>query len=109
MSGLSTRTKVLITVLTYPHPSEKYKELICIAGITESGHWVRLYPNPHRYQAVKIHKYQWIEVALTPGGQNNDQRKESHKPDLSTLKICGDPIKPDHNWRERRRLIVVPN
>ena len=36
--------KVLITVLTYPHPSEKYEELVCTAGINESGEWVRLYP-----------------------------------------------------------------
>ena len=32
-----SKTKVLITVLTYPHPSEKYKELICTAGVTEDG------------------------------------------------------------------------
>jgi len=29
--------KVLITVLTYPHPSESYDELVCTAGITEAG------------------------------------------------------------------------
>jgi hypothetical protein len=27
-------TKVLITVLTYPHPSKKYQEIVCTAGVT---------------------------------------------------------------------------
>ena len=29
--------KVLITVMTYPHPSRGYQELVCTAGVTESG------------------------------------------------------------------------
>jgi hypothetical protein len=38
------KTKVLILVMTYPHPSKKYTEIICTAGITEDMEWVRLYP-----------------------------------------------------------------
>lgn len=29
------RTKVLITVMTYPHPSQSHEELVCTAGIAE--------------------------------------------------------------------------
>jgi len=36
-------TKVLISVMTYPHPSESYQELVCTAGITDASEWVRLY------------------------------------------------------------------
>lgn len=43
-------TKVLITVLTYPHPSQQHQETICTAGITETGDWIRLYPIDYRYQ-----------------------------------------------------------
>ena len=39
MNQTLSKTKVLITVLTYPHPSTKYKELICTAGITEQSEW----------------------------------------------------------------------
>ena len=44
MTAETTRTKVLITVMTYPLPSQSYQEVVCTAGITEIGEWVRLYP-----------------------------------------------------------------
>ena len=37
----SERTKGLVTVMTYPHPSRVHNELVCTAGITESGEWAR--------------------------------------------------------------------
>ena len=63
MTEQSLRTKVLITVMTYPHPSAKYQEVICTAGVTETGEWVRLYPIDYRYRPKeqKFQKYQWIE------------------------------------------------
>ncbi len=36
------KTKVLVLVMTYPLPSRGYQELVCTAGITEAGEWVRL-------------------------------------------------------------------
>lgn len=64
------RTKVLITVMTYPHPSKRHQEVVCTAGITEQGDWVRLYPINHRYRPKhqQFHKYQWIEIDLLPRG-----------------------------------------
>ena len=44
MTESPSGAKVLIVVMTYPHPSRGYQELVCTAGITESGEWVRLYP-----------------------------------------------------------------
>lgn len=44
------RHKVLITVMTYPHPSRGYQELVCTAGVTDAGEWVRLYPVDYRYR-----------------------------------------------------------
>ncbi len=38
------KLKVLITVKTYPIPSAKYDELVCTAGVTETGDFIRLYP-----------------------------------------------------------------
>ncbi|KKL26760.1 hypothetical protein LCGC14_2392050, partial [marine sediment metagenome] len=59
-------TKVFITVMTYPSPSKKYQETVCIAGIIEGGKWVRLYPVDYRYlpQDKKFRKWQWIKVAI---------------------------------------------
>ena len=34
--------RVLIMVKTYPIPSDKYDELVCTAGVTESGEFIRL-------------------------------------------------------------------
>lgn len=63
------RERILITVMTYPHPSKKYMESVCVAGINESGQWIRLYPIDYRYQPQKnrFRKYQWIEVDLLLG------------------------------------------
>ncbi len=36
--------KILITVKTQPIPSAKYDELVCTAGVTAAGDFVRLYP-----------------------------------------------------------------
>ena len=34
------KTKVLITVKTYPAISKKYEELVCTAGFLEDGSWI---------------------------------------------------------------------
>ena len=57
------KLKVLITVKTYPIPSPKYDELVCTAGVTESGDFIRLYPINFRDlpYSKQYRKYQWIE------------------------------------------------
>lgn len=45
------RTRVLITVTTYPQPSHSYGELVCTAGVLEDGSWVRIYPVPFEFLA----------------------------------------------------------
>ncbi|MCG8586355.1 MAG: hypothetical protein MI757_16730, partial [Pirellulales bacterium] len=103
----SEKQKVLITVMTYPHPSGGYKELVCTAGITESGEWVRLYPVDYRYMSKnqQFHKYQWIEVELEPRGHGNDDRKESRRPNLDSIRLLGEPIPTSRQWKQRREYI----
>ena len=100
-------TPVLIAVKTYPLPSRSYGELVCTAGITRTGDWVRLYPVDFRYRPPEqqFSKYQWIEVGLLPHGSGNDSRKESRKPDLESIRLLGPPLSPEDNWRDRRRVI----
>ena len=100
MSATATRTRVLVTVLTYPHPSAKYKELVCTAGVTAAGEWIRLYPVDYRYRPAgqRFHKYQWIELDVEPVGHDNDRRKESRKPHLDTRFFMGTRF-PDNTWQ----------
>ena len=100
-------TRVLITVMTYPHPSTKYRELVCTAGITEEGEWVRLYPIDYRYcpRHQQFRKYQWIKLDLEPRGRGNDRRKESRKPNRDSIEILGPPIDTKNAWAKRRSII----
>ena len=74
------KTRVFITVKTYPTLSAKYDELVCTAGITEKGKWVRIYPVPFRKLEweKQYKKYQWIELDLIRS--RSDFRLESYKP-----------------------------
>jgi hypothetical protein len=93
--------------MTYPHPSRGYSELVCTAGITRSLEWVRLYPVDYRYRArhQQFHKYQWINVGLANCGAGNDNRCESRRPDLDSIRILGPQLSADDGWRERREII----
>lgn len=107
MNEQPTPTKVLITVKTYPHPSRGHQELVCTAGLTESLEWVRLYPIDFRYRpkGQKFRKYQWIEVLLDPRPKSNDNRKESRRPVLDSIRILGEPLSKKKQWAERRAVI----
>lgn len=100
-------TRVLITVMTYPHPSERYQELVCTAGITEDHQWIRLYPIDYRYRphGQQFHKYQWIEVELEEQADRQDRRKESRTPRLETLRVLRPPLTTKDGWRERREIV----
>ncbi len=107
MSQVLERTRVLITVMTYPHPSKRHTEIVCTAGVTEQGEWVRLYPIDYRYRPAfqQFHKYQWIDIDLEPHGAGNDTRKESRRPDLNSIRIVGDRLSTDNHWAARRAVI----
>ena len=107
MPTVYTKTKILITVMTYPHPSRGYQELVCTAGVTEDRKWVRLYPIDYRYRPShqKFQKYQWIEVELTEQGAENDRRKESRRPFLDSIRPLGEKLDTKNNWKARRQII----
>ncbi|RRB10804.1 hypothetical protein [Larkinella knui] len=98
------KTKVLITVTTYPLPSRSYDELVCTAGILEDGSWIRIYPVPLKFLLKSdAHKYHWIELELQKP-RRQDFRPESHSPvhpDLSDM-IVGEKIGTEKNWIRRK-------
>jgi len=100
--------RVLITVKTYPIPSSKYDELVCTAGVTDSGDFIRLYPINFRDLPYdqQYRKYQWIEVdAVRHTGR--DQRKESYRPTKDSIQTLGEPVGTDRGTWRARSLVVL--
>ncbi len=97
----------MITVKTYPLPSNKYEELVRTAGILEDGRWIRIYPIPFRAlpQDKKFEKYEWIQLDLIRN--NKDFRQESYKPksDVSTIQILKQ-VGTEHEWAERKKYVM---
>lgn len=103
------RKKVLLTVTTYPLPSKSYDELVCTAGITEEGDWIRIYPIPLSFLSglkkdgrITQTKYTWIELDLVK--RRDDFRPESYSPrnyDFRDL-VVGNHIDTQRNWEERK-------
>lgn len=103
------KLKVLITVKTYPIPSATYDELVCTAGVMESGDFIRLYPINFRDLpfSQQFKKYQWIELVVEQH-TGRDVRKESYRPDSDSIQPLGEPIKPNPgNWAERARYALA--
>jgi len=107
MANRFEKKKVLITVMTYPLPSRSYVETVCTAGITEDGEWIRLYPIDYRYldKAKLFHKYQWIEIELGPKGNEKDNRLESRRPKVESIRLLGEPLSTKDNWKQRKKYI----
>lgn len=102
------KTRVLITVKTYPAISKKYEELVCTAGFLEDGTWIRIYPIQFRKKAYsqQYSKYEWIELDLVKN--ESDFRPESFRPishDTPIEKVG--EIKPDGDtWEDRRKIVL---
>ena len=103
------RTKVLITVTTYPLPSSKYQELVCTAGVLENGDWIRIYPIPlSSLVKNRFRKYHWIELDLDKRDAKKDFRPETHTPkhkDLADLAVLT-KIGTDNSWEERKKYCL---
>jgi hypothetical protein len=98
--------RILITVKTYPTLSRKYGETVCTAGIREDGSWVRMYPVPFRrlHEAQQFAKYDWIECDLIRN--TRDPRPETYRPSNVEQLVPIGHIGTDHQWRERRELLL---
>ncbi|MDR1238094.1 MAG: hypothetical protein LBK28_07620 [Propionibacteriaceae bacterium] len=100
---------VLITVKTYPNPSDRYGETVCVAGARLDGGiptWIRLYPMKHRLAEYtqKFKKYDLIEIPVSSHGAK-DPRPESMRPDQTGLRLLGH-VESRDGWRERRELLA---
>jgi len=98
------KVRVLITVKTYPTFSVKYEEVVCTAGITDSGKWIRLYPVKYRRidYAAQYKKYDWVEVDVVKS--TNDFRPETHSVVGPIRRIAH--VNTDNNWCERKTVVM---
>jgi hypothetical protein len=99
---------VLITVKTYPLPSEGYQELVCTAGVLQDGSFVRLYPIDYRYRPYWqwYGKYQWVKVVAEKNVR--DPRPESYRPVSGTpIRPIGVPLDTKKNWAERKKYVLA--
>jgi hypothetical protein len=107
------KTKVLLTVTTYPLPSRSYDELVCTAGVLENGDWIRIYPVPLSFLIdlkgsgkLKNVKYTWIELELNK--RSDDFRPESYSPkhyDFRDL-ILHNRLDTKSNWLSRKEFCL---
>lgn len=100
-------TKVLITVKTYPTLSAKYDELVCTAGFTENGNWIRIYPIQFRKLGYinQYKKYDWVEIDLVKNEE--DFRPESFRPrTLETEPTRISSIDTSNHWEYRRKIVL---
>jgi hypothetical protein len=103
----SSTERILILCKTYPSPSAKYAETSCVAGMTQDGALVRLYPVPFRLVAdeQQFRKWQWIEARVERS--NNDRRPESHRLFVDTIVCDPEPIKAGkEGWPHRMELLA---
>ena len=101
------RKKILLTVKTYPAISEKYSELVCTAGLTEDGDWIRIYPVPFRKLAYQnqYKKYEWREFNLMRN--NSDFRPETYRPiDVDELIPTLGRVGTENGWAHRNSIVL---
>jgi hypothetical protein len=99
--------RVLIAVKTYPRPTPSYEEIVCTAGLLESGKWIRIYPIPFRELPYEqqFNKYSWIQLDLRKS--SSDARAESYEPRKmfgEKIRIVG-KIDTAQGWRQRKLLV----
>lgn len=98
--------RILILCKTYPSPSSKYAETSCVAGMTDDGRIVRLYPVPFRFVSddQQFRKWQWIEARVE--ASHNDRRPESHRLFVDTIQCDAEPLKAGKDgWPRRMELL----
>ncbi len=97
----------MVAVKAYPSISKGYDELVCCAGVTDDHKWVRLYPVPYRNLPgqQQFQKGDVIEVLAERPKAHKDDRPESWKPKLDTMKIVDHVSVKEGDWRQRLEWI----
>ena len=71
----------------WPHPSAKYGETVCCAGVTRLGEWRRLFPIRYRHLEGHAQFQPWDIVEYRPELPIGDPRLESRRVHESSLRV----------------------
>jgi hypothetical protein len=104
------KKKVLVTVKAYPEHSKSHKDVVCTAGITDDGEFIRLYPiNTSLYFGKnKINKYDWIEVECEKATEKLN-RKESYRVREGSIKVLDRSLASNNGrapWEKRNEILL---
>jgi hypothetical protein len=106
---VSERISLLVTVKAYPAISQRYNEVVCVAGVrtdTLRPEWIRLFPVAFRELPFdqRFKKYQ--HISLEASRHTTDRRPETYRPNLDTLEL-GEVLDTRHDraWSARRALV----
>jgi len=109
------KKKIIILVKAYPERSSRYGSIICMAGITKEGDWIRIFPVEFDYfiKKLKIKKFTLIEAEVEKASEKL-MRKESYKVKRNSIKILDDSLSKLRGsnaetkkiWQERKKLIL---
>ena len=106
---MSWETKrILVVAKAYPETSTKHGSVVCTAGITDAGDWVRLYPIPFELftRGSKLHRYSIIECECKKATGEKLRRKESHKVRPGSIRIVDSSLYNPADWEARSRWIL---
>lgn len=100
MSATPQSSRVVILVKALPQPSKKHGETVCCAGVTEAGHWKRLFPVRFRHLEGDSSFSRWDWVRFRYSQPVTDRRVESCHVHEESIAVDGKlPV------RERVRLL----
>lgn len=104
------KERLLVLAKACPEISQKYESLVCVAGITDTGEWRRIYPIPWkvfwRASGTNFRKKSWIEYELE-SDKPSDHRPESRRVRFDTIKPCGDASFADIEKLLRPHLTTI--
>lgn len=98
--------RVLILCKTYPSPSASYSETSCVAGLTEAGKLIRLFPVPFRLisDEHQFRKWQWVTALVEKA--RDDHRPESHRIFVDKIDCDAAPLPAGkEGWPHRMALL----
>jgi len=104
---LTKQIRLVVTVKSYPQPSSRYHESVCVAGIrtdTSEPEWVRLYPVQFRDLPEEKQFPKWSEIELDVTDSSSDNRPETLRPVESSIEVVR-TIDTSRNWAERMQLL----
>jgi len=102
------KKKILVIVKAYPEMSKKHNLVVCTAGLTDYGEWIRLYPVEisNFLGDNRVHKFDWIEAEVKKATGEKLGRKESYKVRPGSIRIIDSSFRTKATKWELRNSVL---